>query len=101
MSPRQSSTQGSEASVSNQPGSSNGKTPPRATVMQTVRGAGPVTRASAWAVDVAIPRLTRDRTAAHLRQRLRNADDALERTARRLARHKSDRVPIDRDRDTQ
>jgi hypothetical protein len=58
-----------------------------------------VTRATAWVVDVAIPRLITDHVLAPLRQRVRNADDRLERTARRLTHHQSNRIPPNPDRD--
>ena len=45
-----------------------------------------MTRMTAWLVNVAIPKLIPDQVTAPLRERARDADDRLERTARRLVR---------------
>jgi hypothetical protein len=68
-------------------GSHNGNGRVRATVVENVRHSGPVTRMASWVVDVAIPKLTPERVTSRFRQRLRRADDRLERTAHRLTRH--------------
>jgi hypothetical protein len=80
--------------------SPNGKTPRPITVTETAQHAGRTARAAHWLVDVAIPRLIPDRLTARLRLRLRDADDRLEQTARRLTRHRFGRAHTDRERDT-
>jgi hypothetical protein len=71
----------------------------RATVVEGVRGAGPVVRVASWVVDVAVPRLIPDRVTARFRRRLRSADGRLERTAHRLIRHRFGAAWTSRDRD--
>lgn len=80
-------------------GSQNGNGQVPATVVENVRHPGRVTRAAYWVVDVAIPRLVPDRVTARFRQRLRSADDRLERTAHRLARRRDRSARTNRDRD--
>ena len=81
------------------PESHNGTGPVRAAAVENGRHPGPVTRAAYWVVDVAIPKLIPDRVTARFRQRLRSADQRLERKARRLTRHRfdADRTRLDRD----
>jgi hypothetical protein len=62
------------------------------------RHPGPITRVASWLVDVAIPKLLPDHLTAPLRQRARNADDRLERTARRLTHRQVNRSPKNPDR---
>ena len=73
--------------------SPNGNAPVRVTVAKDARSAGLMTRVALWLVDVAIPKLIPDHLTAPLRERARNADDRLERTARRLTRRPVNRVP--------
>jgi uncharacterized membrane protein len=75
----------------------DGRVGPR--VVENVRHPGPVTRTASWVVDVAIPKLIPDRVTARFRQRLRRADDRLERTADRLTRHRFDAARTRPDRD--
>jgi hypothetical protein len=75
----------------------NGRVP--ITVAENVRHPGRVARVAAWVVDVAIPELIPDHVAARIRQRLREADDRLERTAHRVARHRFDAARTNLDRD--
>jgi hypothetical protein len=77
--------------------SPNGNTPVSATVAKDARPPGLMTRVALWLVDVAIPKLIPDHLTAPLRERARNADDRLERTARRLTRRQVKRVPKNRD----
>ena len=70
--------------------SHNGNGRVRAAVVETVRHPGLVTRMASWVVDVAIPKLIPDHVTARFRQRLRSADERLERTAHRLTRHRFD-----------
>jgi hypothetical protein len=72
------------------PESQNGNGRVRITVVEKVRHRGPVTRVASWMVDVAIPKLIPDHVTARFRQRVRRADDRLERTAHRLTRHRFD-----------
>jgi uncharacterized membrane protein len=72
------------------PGSHNGNGRVRLAVVENVRHPGRVTRVAAWVVDVAIPKLIPDHVSSRFRQRLRSADDRLERTAQRLTRHRVD-----------
>lgn len=48
-------------------------------------------------MNVAIPKLMPDHLTARLRERARNADDQLERTARRLIRRQVNRGPTNPD----
>lgn len=73
--------------------SPNGNTPVRVTVVSDAGHAGRMTRVALWLMNVAIPKLIPDHVAAPLRERARNADDRLERTARRLVRRKGNRGP--------
>ena len=79
--------------------SQNGNGRARARVVEDVRRPGRVTRVACWVVDVAIPKLIPDHVTARFRQRVRRADDRLERTAHRLTRHRfdADRTRPDRD----
>jgi hypothetical protein len=79
--------------------SSNGRTPPRATDVKDARQTGLATRVVAWILNVAIPKLIPDHVTAPLRARLRNADDRLERSARRFRRRQVDRGPTNPDGD--
>jgi flavin-dependent dehydrogenase len=81
------------------PESQNGNGRVRVTVVEKVRHPGPVTRMAAWVVDVAIPKLIPDHVTAHFRQRVRGADERLERTAHRLTRHRFDAARTKGDRD--
>jgi CRISPR/Cas system Type II protein with McrA/HNH and RuvC-like nuclease domain len=56
-----------------------------------------MTRAAAWLVNVGIPKLIPDRLTAPLRGRARDADDRLERSARRLIRRRVERGPTNPD----
>lgn len=82
------------------PKSPNGDRPVRAKLVKDARHAGPVPRVASWLVNVAIPKLMPDHLTAPLRERTRNADDRLERTARRLTRRQVNQVPKNRDRRT-
>ena len=77
--------------------SPNGNVPVRVTRVKDAGHAGRLTRAAAWLVNVAIPKLIPDHLTAPLRERARDADDRLERTARRLVRRQVKRGPTDRD----
>ena len=77
--------------------SPNGNTPVRVTHVEDAGHAGRMTRAAARFVNVAIPKLIPDRLTAPLRKRARNADDRLERTARRLVRRRVKRGPTNPD----
>jgi len=77
--------------------SSNGKAPVRVTLMADAGHAGRMTRAASWLVNVAIPKLIPDRVTAPLRERARDADDRLERSARRLIRRRVKRGPTNPD----
>jgi hypothetical protein len=59
--------------------------------------AGRMTRVASWLVNVAIPKLIPDHLTAPMRERARNADDRLERTARRLIRRQVNRGPTNPD----
>jgi hypothetical protein len=61
----------------------DGDTPIRVTRVKDARHAGRTTRAATWLVNVAIPKLIPDHLSAPLRERARDADDRLDRTARR------------------
>ena len=73
--------------------SPNGNTPVRVTLVKDAGHAGRMTRVATWFVNVAIPKLIPDRLTAPLRERPRNADDRLERTARRLIHRQVNRGP--------
>jgi hypothetical protein len=73
--------------------SPNGNTPVRVTLVRDAGHAGRMTRVATWLVNVAIPTLIPDHLIAPVRQRARNADDRLERTARRPMRHQGNRGP--------
>lgn len=83
----------------NAPQSHNGNGRVRATVVENLRHPGPVTRVASWVVDVAIPKLIPDHVTARFRQRLRSADDLLQRTAHRLTRHRFDAARRNPDRE--
>lgn len=72
------------------PESQNGNGRVRARVVENVRRAGFVTRLACWLVDVAVPKLIPDHVTARFRQRVRGADERLERAAHRLTRHRFD-----------
>jgi hypothetical protein len=59
-----------------------------------------MTRVATWLLDVALPKLAPDHLTAPLRQRARNADDRLERTAYRLIRRDVKPGSTDHDGDT-
>jgi hypothetical protein len=67
--------------------SPNGNAPVRVTLVDAGH-AGRITRAATWLGNVAVPKLVPDRMTAPLRERVRDADDRLERTARRLIRRR-------------
>ena len=73
--------------------SPNGNTPVRVTLVKDAGHAGRTTRLATWLVNVAIPKLIPDHLTAPLRDRARDADDRLERTARRLIRLQGKRGP--------
>jgi hypothetical protein len=77
--------------------SPNGNAPVRVTLAEDAGHAGRITRAATWLVNVAIPKLIPDRLTGPLRERARDADDRLERTARRLVRHRVNRGTRNRD----
>jgi hypothetical protein len=77
--------------------SPNGNTPVRVTLVKVAGDAGLVTRVASWIVNVAIPKLMPDHLTAPLVERARNADDRLERTARRLIRRQVNRGPTNPD----
>jgi hypothetical protein len=79
--------------------SHNGNGRVRATVVENVRPPGPVTRVASWLVDVAIPKLIPDHVTARFRQRVRSADDRLQRTAHRFTRHRFDAARRNPDRE--
>jgi hypothetical protein len=78
------------------PESHNGNGRVQATIVGDVRHRGLAKRVAYWLVDVAVPKLLPDHVTAHLRRRLRSADDRLERTARRLTRHRFDAARTNR-----
>jgi hypothetical protein len=77
--------------------SPNGNTPVRVTPVKDAGHAGRLTRVATWLVNVAIPKLIPDHLTAPLRKRARDADDRLERTARRLVRRRVNRAPTNPD----
>ena len=81
--------------------SPNGNTPVRVTLVRDMGRAGRMTRVVTWLVNVAIPTLIPDRLTAPLRERARDADDRLERAARRLTRRHVNRGPTNPDEHTQ
>ena len=80
--------------------SPNPQTRPRVTPVKDAGHAGRMTRATSWLVNVEIPKLIPDRLTAAIRQRTHNADDRLERAARRLVRDRVNRNPTTPDRHT-
>jgi hypothetical protein len=85
--------------MGNPPQSHNGRAPVRVTPVEDPHHPGVMTRVAAWLVDVALPRLVPDHLIASLRQRARDVDDRLERTAHRLLRRDANRGSRDRDAD--
>jgi hypothetical protein len=81
------------------PESHNGNGRVRATVVENLRHPGHVTRVASWVVGVAIPKLIPDHVTARFRQRLRSADDQLQRTAHRFTRHRFDAARRNPDRE--
>jgi hypothetical protein len=79
------------------PKSPNGDTPVRVTPVTDAGHAGRMTRVTTWLVNVATPKLIPDHLTALLRERARNADHRLERTARRFTRRQANRGPTNRD----
>ena len=77
--------------------SPNGNTPVGVTPVKDAGHAGRMTRVATWLVNVAIPKLIPDHVTAPLRERARDADDRLERTARRLVRRRVKRGPTNPD----
>jgi hypothetical protein len=77
--------------------SPNGNTPVRVTPVKDARHAGRMTRVATWIVNVALPKLLPDHVTAPMRERARNADDRLERTARRLIHRQVNRGPTNPD----
>jgi hypothetical protein len=82
------------------PRSPNGNTPVSLTPVKDADDAGLMTRVASWLVNVAFPKLIPDHVTAPLRERARNADDRLERTALRLIRRQVNRGPPSPDRHT-
>ena len=82
------------------PQSRNGHTPVRVTPVEVACHPGVMTRVAARLLDVAIHKLAPDHLTASLRERARNADDRLERTAHRLIRRDGKRGSTDSDGDT-
>jgi hypothetical protein len=80
--------------------SPNGNTPVRVTPLKDAGRAGRMTRVATWLVNVAIPKLIPDHLTAPVVEWARDADDRLERTARRLIRRKVNRGPTNPDRHT-
>ena len=80
--------------------SPNGHTALRVTPREDAGHPGRMTRAASWLVSVEIPKLIPDRLTAPIRQRTHNADDRLERAARRLVRGRVNRNPTQPDRHT-
>ena len=80
--------------------SPNGDTALRVTPREDAGHPGRMTRAASWLVSVEIPKLIPDRLTAAIRQRTHNADDRLERAARRLVRGRVNRNPTQPDRHT-
>ena len=80
--------------------SPNGNTPVRVTLSKDAGHAGRMTRVATWLVNVAIPKLIPDHLTTPLRERTRDADERLERTARRLVRRRVTRGPTNPDRHT-
>ncbi len=78
----------------------DGNAPIRVTREKDAPHAGRMTRASLWLSNVGIPKLIPDHLTAPLREWASDADDRLERTARRLTRRHVDRGPKDPDRQT-
>jgi hypothetical protein len=76
--------------------SPNGNTPVRLTPVKDARRPRVIARATSRLVNVAIPELMPDHLTALLRERARNADDRLERTAHRLIRGQVNQVPTNR-----
>jgi hypothetical protein len=79
------------------PRSPNGNTPVPLTPVKDADHAGLMTRVAAWLVNVATPKLMPDHLTAPLRERARDADDRLERTARRLIHRQVNRGPTNPD----
>jgi hypothetical protein len=77
--------------------SPNGNPPVRVTVVNDPRHGGRMTRVASWLVNVEIPKLVPDHRTAPLRERARNADNRLERTARQLFRRRVNRSPTNPD----
>ena len=77
--------------------SPNGNTPVRVTLVKGAGRAGRMTRVAAWIVNVAVPKLIPDHVTAPLRERARDADRRLERTARRRFRRHVKRGPTNPD----
>jgi hypothetical protein len=73
--------------------SPNHHTPPSVTPVEDAGHPGRMTRAASWLVNVGIPKLVPDRLTAPTRERTHNADDRLERAARRLIRGRVNRGP--------
>ena len=80
--------------------SPNGNAPVQVAHVKHAGHAGRMTRVGTWLVNVAIPKLIPDHRTAPLRESARDADDRLERTARRLVRRQVKRGPTDPDRPT-
>ena len=76
----------------------DGNAPIRVTRVEDTPHAGRMTRASLWLANVAIPKLIPDRVTGPLREWASDADDRLERTARRLMRRQVGRRSKDPDR---
>jgi hypothetical protein len=83
--------------MTSSPSPQNGDRPHPTVREDRLRKGGFAQRLAAWVVDVAIPKLLPDHVVAPLRRRLRDADDRLERSARRLTHRDLGRLPTDPD----
>lgn len=81
-------------------GPPNGNTLPRVTVVKHTVHAGHATRRARLIVNVGIPKLIADHLTARLRDRAPNADNRMERTARRLIRRQVSRGSTNADEHT-
>jgi hypothetical protein len=76
--------------------SPNGNTLVRVTLVNDAGRTGLITRVTSWLVNVPIPKVVPDHLTAPLRERARDADDRLERTAHRLLRRRVNRGSTNR-----
>jgi hypothetical protein len=75
----------------------NGNGPIRVTRGKDARHAGRLTRGATWLVNVAVPKPIPDHLTAPIREGARDADDRLERIARRIGHRQVKRDPTDPD----